>query len=271
MACQPKRVLTALLATVIGLLALAAPASARVSIVPGQTEGGGTKTFAFRLANERPDTASNRLELVFPQDPPIAFVEVAQVEGWTATIRPRPLTPPVKVGDREITEVAASVVLEGGTVPPGQFEQFLITMGPLPQNGELAFEATQGFTNGAVERWTNASGPGSPVITIGNPSAQGTLPAPPPPDAEAQDSSQQPVPAYETPPREVASSGLSPLAVLAIALGFAAIVVAGVGYQAMRSRRSSTQSPADEPMDVFDDPDDKPRTDSADSAEVAGR
>src|SRR5204862_247799 len=90
---------TTVLATVLGLLALATPADAQVSIVPGAVKGGDTETFSFRLANQRSDTPSNRLELVFPQNPPIAFVQVDPVNGWTATIRPRPLNPPVKVGD----------------------------------------------------------------------------------------------------------------------------------------------------------------------------
>src|SRR5438067_7302002 len=146
------RALFALLAAVIGLLALAPPALARVDILPDQAAGGDTETFAFRFANEQTDTASTRLELDFPQDPPIAFVQVDPVPGWTATITPRPLNPPAKVDGHVVSQVAASIVLQGGSIPPHQFEQFMITMGPLPKDGRLVFSSVQTFANGSVER-----------------------------------------------------------------------------------------------------------------------
>ena len=132
-----SRTLSALLTAVLGVLALSAPAAAQVSIVPDRVAGGGTQTFAFRLANERADTKSTRLELVFPQNPPVAYVEVAPAQGWTATVRPRPLDPPLQAGGKVISEAAGTLVFEGGAVAPKQFEQFLVTMGPLPADGRL--------------------------------------------------------------------------------------------------------------------------------------
>ncbi|WP_020667775.1 DUF1775 domain-containing protein [Amycolatopsis nigrescens] len=237
-----RRFLTVLLASVLatatGLLVTAAPAGARVSIVPGAAKGGGTETFAFRLANERPDTSSDRLELVFPQDLPIAFVEVAPARGWTATVVPRPLEPPVQVGDQTVSEVAGSIVLTGGPVGPGQFEQFLITLGPLPADGRLVFEASQGFTNGAVERWANAA-PGSPAITIG---AGAGAPAP---SARANQGGSASDPMGQT---VVEDTGDAPptVAVLWGALILAALTVALVGLRA-HLRRIRPRSPETDP------------------------
>ena len=166
-------VVTFLLATTLGLLALAEPAAARVSIVPGTVKGGGTETFAVRLANERQDESSNRFVLVFPKDVPISSVEVAPVEGWTVTVHQRPLARLAEVDGQVVREVAASIVWEGDRVGPGQYEQFLVTLGPLPRDGRLAFTATQSYTDGDTDTWTDATAAGrqdstGPTVTIGS-------------------------------------------------------------------------------------------------------
>jgi uncharacterized protein YcnI len=283
MANRPKlvlRSLTLLLTTAIGLLALGAPASARVSIVPDQTTGGGTQTFAFRLANERSDTTSNRLEITFPQDLPIAYVEVAPTPGWTAKVNPRPLNPPVKVGDKVVSQVADSIVLEGGAVLPHQFEQFLITMGPLPADGRLLLQTTQGFANGQSERLTTAQvpgarTPGAPVISMGTATAEAqaeaAAPLPNAPDTESAIA----VPGGSGQTTS-GGGGLPSLTVLWVALGAAALIIAGVWFQARRrARRPST--PDGPGPDIFDDGVTAPEPEAAgdagpaDSTEVASK
>jgi uncharacterized protein YcnI len=181
MACSRKsrpRVLTAILTTVlvsaISMLVLSPAAFARVTIVPGTVDGGGTQTFAVRLANER-DVPTTRLELTFPTDVAIPAVEVARAGGWTATVEMRPLDPPVTVGDQVFDEAAASIVWEGGEVAPSQFEQFLVTAGPLPSDGRLVFTAEQGYADGSVERWTDPAAPGDPgaptIVLVPGPAA----------------------------------------------------------------------------------------------------
>lgn len=246
------RILTALCTAAIGVLALSAPAAAQVSIVPDQTSGGGTQTFAFRLANERTDTKSTRLELDFPQDPPIAFVQVTPVPGWTATVHSRPLNPPVEVGDRTVSEVAASLVLEGGAVPPGQFEQFIVTLGPLPATGRLVFQATQGFANGAVAHWTDTPGQNSPapVITLGQPVAAAPAATSAPTGAAPQQDVTSSVPTYQADTPRAESGGGPPLALLWGALGLAAVIIAIVWHRARRRRKGL----ADPENDLFDEP-----------------
>ncbi|MEV4142588.1 DUF1775 domain-containing protein [Amycolatopsis sp. NPDC049691] len=230
--------LFALFAAVLGVLALAPPAAAQVSIVPDRVDGGGTHTFAFRLANERTDTKSTRLELVFPATPPVAYVKVDPAPGWTATVHPRPLNPPVEIGGKVVREVADALVVEGGAVAPRQFEQFLVTMGPLPADGRLLFEATQTFANGAVAHWNQATSP-APAITFGSGpvapagEAGGRQPVPAAVDAGAVPASPVPQP-----------TGGPPFALLWGAFGLALVVIAVVGYRAHRRRlRSATPEP----------------------------
>jgi uncharacterized protein YcnI len=235
-----SRTLSALLTAVLGMLALSAPAAAQVSIVPDRVDGGGTQTFAFRLANERADTKSTRLELVFPQNPPVAYVEVAPAPGWTATVRPRPLTPPLRAGGKVIGEAAGTLVLEGGAVAPKQFEQFLVTMGPLPADGRLAFQATQTFADGAVAHWDETTSP-APAITFGS------GPAPVPGSAAAQPVQGAGVAApADEPAPEASAAGGPPFAVLWAAVGLAFVVIAVVGFRAHR-RKGRTAAGEPEP------------------------
>jgi uncharacterized protein YcnI len=235
-----SRTLSALLTAVLGMLALSAPAAAQVSIVPDRADGGGTQTFAFRLANERADTKSTRLELVFPQNPPVAYVEVAPARGWTATVRPRPLNPPLRAGGKVISEVAGSLVFEGGAVAPRQFEQFLVTMGPLPADGWLAFEATQTFANGAVAHWNETTSP-APVITFGS----GPAPVPGPAAAQPVQGDGAAAPVEQAAPDPSAVGG-PPFAVLWAAVGLAFVVIAVAGFRAHR-RKARTAAGEPEP------------------------
>jgi len=176
-----SRALTAMLTTalifVVCMLALAPAASARVTIVPGSVKGGETQSFAVRLSNERTGVSTTRLELTFPSDIQIPQAKVSKVKGWTATVVTRPLDPPVTVAGEEFDEAVESIVLEGGEVAPKQFEQFIVTAGPLPQTGRLVFAATQGYSDGGEDRWSNPTASGkeaaAPTITI---TAGGTSP-----------------------------------------------------------------------------------------------
>lgn len=239
MAHRPRtiivRMLAASLTTATLLLAFATPAAAQVSIVPDHVTDGGTKTFAFRFADERRDTAGTRIELVFPPDLPVAYVQVEAVPGWTATITPRPLNPPVRVNGKTIDEVAGSVVLQGGSVAPDEFQTFPITMGPLPTNGKLTFDATETFANGEVRHLTGAL---APVITFGDvPAPAATIPA----DGQITmqpDGASSSLPVKTAPITAPGSgSSRSPLTVLWGSLGLAIAIVAAVWFRARRARR----------------------------------
>jgi len=206
-----RRATLVFLFVLLGLLALAPAAQARVSIVPGAVPGGGTQTFAFRLANERTDTTTTQLEITFPQAPAITSAEVAGVKDWTATITPR--------GD-----AVGSIVLSGGSVGPRQFEQFLITLGPMPSDGRLVLEAVQSYGDGQSETSapTIVIGPGNVVGAppVGGPANPGTNPR-----------------------TEPASAGVS-FGVLWMALGVAVAFIALVG---IRTRLLVTRKPEPEP------------------------
>jgi uncharacterized protein YcnI len=177
MACGRKSFPRHLAATVttafvsmVGMVAFAQPASARVSVVPGSVQGGGTATFAVRLANEQPDLVTTRLELTFPKDVVVPHVEVAAVGKWRAKVTMRRVDPPVTIAGEEVERAVASIVWTGGAVAPKQSEQFLVTAGPLPEGGgTLVLAAAQGYQDGTVDKWTapaKPGWPGAPTISI---------------------------------------------------------------------------------------------------------
>lgn len=181
MACRrksaPRLVAVTVTTTLIVtcMLAFAQAASARVTVVPGSVRGGGTETFAVRLSNEQPDLVTTRLELTFPADVVIPLVEVAPVSTWDVTVTMRRVDPPVTIDGNEVDEAVASIVWTGGEVAPKQFEQFLVTAGPLPADGaRMVLAAAQGYEDGTVDRWTEPARPGwpgAPTITVAPSSA----------------------------------------------------------------------------------------------------
>lgn len=230
MACSRKsfpRVLaatfTTALVSMICMLSLAPAASARVTVVPGTVRGGGTETFAVRLSNEQPDLVTTRLELTFPTDLVVPLAEVAPVGKWDVTITMRRVDPPVTVDGREIDEAVASIVWTGGEVAPEQFEEFLVTAGPLPADGRLVLAAKQGYEDGTVDQWTDPALPGWPgAPTIDLVPGAGTAPSGQPASSAAgsMDSGAGPADAEPTTER----TSLVPWALLATG-----VLVAGVG------------------------------------------
>lgn len=149
----------------------AGPAWAHVSIKPATAEQGGFATFAVQVPNER-EASTSQVQVVFPADHPIAYVSVQPVPGWTVTVEKATLTTPLEAEGGEISEVVSSITWTGGKIGPGQFQQFLISAGPLPTDTDmLEFKAIQTYENGEIVRWiepTPASGeePEKPAPTL---------------------------------------------------------------------------------------------------------
>jgi uncharacterized protein YcnI len=136
------------------LLLTAAPAGAHVTVSSPSATQGGFGTLTFQVPNESDTASTNRLEVNFPEDAPLAFVSTKPVPGWTATVERRTLDEPLDVHGSEVTEVVSKITWEGGAIAPGQFEQFLVSAGPLPEDVDsLAFPTLQTYDDGEVSRW----------------------------------------------------------------------------------------------------------------------
>jgi uncharacterized protein YcnI len=152
-----RRLLLPLAGAIALMLApLAGPAAAHVTVQgPGATQGGFTK-LAFRTPTERP-VATTKLEVAFPTDQPLARVSVRPKAGWTYQVTKAAPAQPFEVFGEPVEEVVTRIVWTAAAGNPGikagEFEEFEVSAGPLPEVDRMVFKALQTYANGEVVRW----------------------------------------------------------------------------------------------------------------------
>ncbi|MFC4590761.1 YcnI family protein [Sphaerisporangium corydalis] len=228
-------------------LGLALPALAHVTINPGTAEKGGWTKIGFRVPNERDKGASDKLEVQFPTDHPLPFVSVRPIPGWTVKMTKGKLPKPVVSDDGDkVTESVLKITWSGGKIQPGEFQEFEVSVGPLPKDvDELVFPAIQSYAGGEVVKWTDApKADGSepehpaPVLKLVDPAQVGEgVPTATPPVAAPPSGAPSVAPVVVT--RAAGDGGSDGTARL---LGVLGIVVgllgAGVGVLGLRRARS---------------------------------
>jgi uncharacterized protein YcnI len=220
--------LGALLALVVTALAVLAPAAfAHVTVsAPGATPGGGDQLITFRVPNESAKGASTiKLQVSLPTDTPIASVDVAPHPGWTSAVKTVTLAKPIVTDDGDITQAVSEITWTADStsdgIKPGQFDQFVIIAGQLPDSETLTFPAIQTYSDGTVVKWIQVPAPGS-TAEPDDPAPMLSLAAASPTAAAASHSS--------------SNTGPIVLAVIALviacaALGFAVVTRAKVGQR----------------------------------------
>ncbi|MEO3801460.1 YcnI family protein [Nonomuraea sp. B1E8] len=152
-----RRAATVLAAATALTAGLALPALAHVTVQPGTAEQGSFTKVAFRVPNERDDASTTRIEVSFPTDHPLAFVSVKPVPGWDVKVTEGKLPAPVKTEYGDLEEAVTKVVWSGGTIEPGQFQEFEVSMGQLPTGTDsLMFPTKQTYSGGEVVDWSEA-------------------------------------------------------------------------------------------------------------------
>jgi uncharacterized protein YcnI len=176
----------ALGAVAAAVLGFAAPASAHVTVNPQEATQGGYGRFAFRVPNESDTASTTKVEVVLPENAPVGSVSTMPVPGWTVAVEKRKVDPPVEVHGSQLTEVVAKLTWTAtgnAGVKPGEFQEFPVSMGPLPQVDTMVFKTLQTYSDGNVQRWIEEPTPGgeepespAPVLalTAASPSAAPT-------------------------------------------------------------------------------------------------
>ncbi|GAA3023762.1 YcnI family protein [Actinokineospora globicatena] len=145
---------------VAGSAVLLAPglASAHVTAkVIGEpaVQGGYTK-ITFRVPNEDATAGTVKLEVKFPQDAPITSLRTKPQPGWTAAITKAKLDKPITSHGTEITEAISTITwtaTAGTRIGPGEFAEFEVSGGALPQTDQLVIPAIQTYDSGKVVSW----------------------------------------------------------------------------------------------------------------------
>jgi|GEM_PF-384202 len=169
-----QRAVTTLSLATVGLMAGAGIASAHVTVNPSEAAAGDYTKLTFRVPNESPTAGTVGITIALPADHPFASVSVREIPGWTVVPSKTTLPAPVTEGDVTIKEAVTSITWtadQGTAIGPGEFAEFDISAGPVPDAGSLAFPATQTYNDGTVVEWnepTPASGeePEHPVPTL---------------------------------------------------------------------------------------------------------
>lgn len=137
-------------------LPLAGTAAAHVTVVgPGATQGGFTK-LTFRVPTEK-DVPTTKVEIAFPEDAPIASVRIKPHAGWTATLTKAAPKVPFEAFGEPVTEVVTRITWTAAAgnkgIADGEFDEFDVSAGPLPEVDQLVFKALQTYADGEVVRW----------------------------------------------------------------------------------------------------------------------
>ncbi|SNS99197.1 Uncharacterized protein YcnI [Asanoa hainanensis] len=141
---------------VVVALGVAGPAFAHVTVNPKEATQGGYGRLAFRVPNESDTASTVKLEVNLPEDAPVASVSTMPVPGWTVAVEKRKLATPLTVHGSQVTEVVGKLTFTaaaGGGVKPGEFQEFPVSMGPLPEKDQMIFKVLQTYSDGEISRW----------------------------------------------------------------------------------------------------------------------
>lgn len=129
----------------------ALPALAHVEIEPGSaTKGAEHAILDLTVPNERDDASTTELSVQIPEEAKFESVRAKTMAGWTISFE--------KDGDAVTT-----ITWSGGEIKPGEFDEFTISVGPIPKKGtHLHFPTLQTYSDGEVVRWIEEAEEGAP-------------------------------------------------------------------------------------------------------------
>ncbi len=147
----------ALLLSIVLFFLGASAAWAHVEVSPDEAARGDVTKFTFTVPNEEDAANTTAVEIVFPENSAFTTITPENKDGWTAT------------------PSATSVKWSGGTITGENKEDFVLTLGPLPNGENLTFKALQTYSDGTIVRWidmqTGSEEPEhpAPVVTLSGP------------------------------------------------------------------------------------------------------
>ncbi|MEU8287474.1 YcnI family protein [Micromonospora sp. NPDC048905] len=222
-------------AAATAVLGVAGPASAHVTVNPKEAVQGGYARVAFRVPNESDTASTNKIEVTLPENAPVGSVSTMPVPGWTVATEKRKVDPPIEVHGSQLTEAISKITWTAtgdAAVKPGQFQEFPVSMGPLPKVDSMVFKVLQTYSDGEISRWIDPPAPGAeepehpaPVLTLAAAAAPAGAPTPSAAAASSPDDDD-----------DDDGNGLAVgLGVAGLVAGLAGLVLGGLAFS--RSRR----------------------------------
>ena len=216
------RLATGVLGGAVAVLLGATAASAHVHVDGEDATRGGDGVLTFRVPTESATASTTEVTVTLPADHPIASVRVQPVTGWTATVTSATLAKPIRTDDGLLTTYASRIDWKAdaaAAIAPGEFQQFSVSAGPLPDVASIALPTTQRYSDGTVVQWNE--------LAVG--SAEPEHPAPVLTLAAARTTSgRSTAPATADPGSGTATAALA-VAIAALVAALAALIVASIG------------------------------------------
>jgi uncharacterized protein YcnI len=180
----------------------------------------------FRVPNESDTDSTTKVEVNLPADAPVASVSLKPVAGWTAVATKSKLATPLEAHGAQITEAVSKITWTAASdagIKPGEFQEFDVSMGPLPKTDQMIFKALQTYSDGTVVRW------------IEEPAADGTEPESPAPvlklvAATAEGAAPAATGAPVAAPGETESNGPDALSIAGLVAGVLALIIGLLAY-----------------------------------------
>lgn len=146
----------------VAVLTAAGVASAHITVHPESYAKGATDgALTFRVPDESDTASTTKVQLFLPTDHPLLGVLVSPHDGWTAKVTDTKLRTPVKTDDGTITDAVSEITWTGGKIGPGQYEDFDVAFGQLPDDtAQLSFKTLQTYSDGKVVRWIEEASSG---------------------------------------------------------------------------------------------------------------
>ena len=151
--------------------------------IKAELDGAGPGDFGLitlRVPTESGTVATTKVQVRIPDDVQLRTVLAEPVAGWSIDIEKRTIPPIYKDDGTPVTEVVDSVTwtAEGAGIAPGQFGQFALDVGPLPDAPTLSLPTVQTFSDGTAKDWSQLASesddPKFPVPTVTIGATQGT-------------------------------------------------------------------------------------------------
>lgn len=226
---------TVALATGVAVFGFAAAAQAHVTVNPDQATQGGYTRIAFRVPTESDTASTTKLDVYLDMDHPVASVTTMPVPGWAVQVTTAKLATPLTDDDgNKVTDAVSQITWTAtadGAIKPGQFQEFPVSLGPLPKTGQLVFKVLQTYSDGTVVRWIDPTVAGqaepehpAPVLNLSV-------------DTTSDTAASGPTVAAAAPPASSAKDDGVPigLGVTGVVLGLAGLVLGALAFA--RTRR----------------------------------
>ncbi|MBF6328653.1 YcnI family protein [Nocardia transvalensis] len=133
----------------LAVLATGTAAAHVTADAPGATQGG-YAVVTFRVPTESETAATTKLAV---QLPGVSSARTEPLPGWTAKVD--------RNDKNQVTAVTWTADPGNPGVGPGQFQRFVLSVGPLPKQDTVSLPATQTYSDGKVVAWDQQTSPGA--------------------------------------------------------------------------------------------------------------